>query len=134
MKIGRIWLCGCTTDLFPEGFLKKVIIISDISERNNDYSDTLDFRRGWLGEMAVVTFFILVVPDYESVMLIYFFIYIYICIRSYDTGRSFDPIFMKFAWLVRVYSWVNPIVFGNNWPNRTTDMGGNVPPKPVFRV
>ncbi len=22
---------------------------SDISERNNDYSDTLDFRRGWAG-------------------------------------------------------------------------------------
>ncbi len=28
-----------------------------------------------------------------------------ICIRSYDTGRSFDPIFMKFTWLVRVHSW-----------------------------
>ncbi len=33
---------------------------SDILERNNDYSDT------------VVTFFILEVPDYKSVMLIYF--------------------------------------------------------------
>ncbi len=78
----------------------------------------------------MVTFFGLKVPDYESAMLIY----LYICIRSYDTGRSFDPIFMKFTWLMRVHSWVNPIVFGNNRPNRTTDMGENVPPKPVFRV
>ncbi len=46
--------------------------------------------------------------------------------RSYDTGRSFEPIFMKFTWLVRVHSWVNPIVFGNNRPNRTTDMKENV--------
>ncbi len=28
--------------------------------------------------------------------------------------------------------WVNSTVFGNNRPNRTTDMGGNMPPKPVF--
>ncbi len=63
------------------------------------------------------------------------YVCICICIRSYDTGRSFDPIFMKFSWLVRVHSsWVNPIVFGNNRPNRTTDVGENVPPKPVFRV
>ncbi len=34
-------------------------------------------------------------------------------------------------WLVQVHSWVNPIVFGNNRPNRTTDMGENVSPKPV---
>ncbi len=39
-------------------------VFSDISERNNDYSDTLDFRRGWVG---VVTFFVLKVPDYESI-------------------------------------------------------------------
>ncbi len=57
-----------------------------------------------------------------------------IYIRSYNTGRSFDPILMKFTWLVRVHSWVNPIVFRNSRPNRTTDMGENVPPKPVFRV
>ncbi len=25
------------------------LLFSDISERNNDYSDTLDFRRGWVG-------------------------------------------------------------------------------------
>ncbi len=49
-------------------------IISDISERNNDYSDTLDFRRGWVGEVAVVTFFVLKVLDYESAMLIYLYI------------------------------------------------------------
>ncbi len=33
----------------------------DISERNNDYSDTLDFRRGRVEE--VVTFFVLEVPN-----------------------------------------------------------------------
>ncbi len=26
-----------------------LIIVSDILERNNDYSDTLDFRNGWEG-------------------------------------------------------------------------------------
>ncbi len=41
---------------------------------------------------------------------------------------------MKFTWLVRVHSWVNPIVFGNSRPNRTTDTEENVSPKPVFRV
>ncbi len=50
-------------------------VFSDISERNNDYSDTLDFRRGWVGEVGVVTFFNLKVPDYESAMLIYLYIY-----------------------------------------------------------
>ncbi len=43
-------------------------IFSDISGRNNDYSDTLDARRG---EVGVVKFFVLKVPDYESAMLIY---------------------------------------------------------------
>ncbi len=27
----------------------------------------------------------------------------------HNTGRSFEPIFMKFTWLVRVHIWVNPI-------------------------
>ncbi len=31
---------------------------------------------------------------------------------------------MKFTRLVRVYSWMDPIVFGNNLPSRTTDTGG----------
>ncbi len=91
--------------------MEKWWIFSYISERNNDYSDTLDFRRGWVGEVGVVTCFVLKVPDYESAMLIYLCICICICIRSYDTGRSFDPIYMKFTSLVRVHSWVNPIVF-----------------------
>ncbi len=33
-----------------------------------------------------------------------------------DTGRSFEPIFMKFALLVRIHPWMNPIAFGNNQP------------------
>ncbi len=47
---------------------------SDISERNKDYSDTLDFRRGLVGS---VTFFVLEVSDYEATKLIYLYIYIY---------------------------------------------------------
>ncbi len=34
---------------------------------------------------------------------------------------------------MRVYPWVNPIVFGNNRPSRTTD-GENVSTKSVFRL
>ncbi len=38
-------------------------LFSDISEWNNDYSDTLDLRMGWVGEVGMVTFFVLEVPD-----------------------------------------------------------------------
>ncbi len=54
------------------------------------------------------------------------------CISSYDTNHSFEPIFMNFTQLVLVHSWVNCIVFGNNRPNRTTDMGGKCAPKTCF--
>ncbi len=47
-------------------------------------------------------------------------------------GRSFEPIFMKFTWLVRVYLRMYPIVFGNSWLNRTTDIEENVPQNQVF--
>ncbi len=43
--------------------LSDFFFFSVISERNNDYSDTLDFRRGWVGEVGVVTFVVLKVPD-----------------------------------------------------------------------
>ncbi len=56
----------------------------------------------------------------------------YLCTRTYDTGASFELIFMKFTCLVRVHPWVNPIVFGNNQPNRIADVGENVAPKPAF--
>ncbi len=51
---------------------------------------------------------------------------------GHDTCRSFEPIFMELTWLVRIHTLVNPGVCENNWPNRTTDMGENVPSKPVF--
>ncbi len=60
-------------------------------------------------------------------ILIHTYIHTYICIRSYNTGRSFEPISMKFTRLVRIHSWVNLIVFGNNRPNETTDMYENEP-------
>ncbi len=47
-----------------------LIFFSDISKRNNDYSHTVDFRRGEWGR-GVVTFFVLKVPDYESAMFIW---------------------------------------------------------------
>ncbi len=53
---------------------------SDILEQNNDYCDTLDLRRGWVGE---VMFFVLQVPDYKSIMLIYLYI-LYIKIRCFS--------------------------------------------------
>ncbi len=61
--IGKI-LQGNITNLF-------LLFLNDILEWNNDYSDTLDFRKEWVGEMGVVTFFVLEVPDYESAMFIY---------------------------------------------------------------
>ncbi len=56
----------------------------------------------------------------------------YLRIRTYDIGASFELIFMKFTRLMRVYLWVNPIVFGNHRPNRTTDMGKYMSTKPAF--
>ncbi len=44
---------------------------NDISEGNNYCSDTLDFSRGQVEKVGVVTFFILEVTDYKSTMLIY---------------------------------------------------------------
>ncbi len=50
----------------------------------------------------------------------------------HDIGRNFEPIFMKFTWLVRVHTWMNPIFFGNYRSNTTSDKGDNVTPKLVF--
>ncbi len=50
-------------------YLIKGVIFSDISERNNDYSDTLVSGGG--------PFFVLEVPDYECAMLINILFYIY---------------------------------------------------------
>ncbi len=58
----------------------------------------------------------------------------YICIRTHDTGYNSLPIFIKLTWLVRLQPWVNPIVFGNNRSNRTTDIGENVPTTPVLCI
>ncbi len=53
-------------------------LVSDILDRNNNYSDTLDFRRG-----EVVMFFLLEAPGYKFIMSIdliifnrYIFIYV----------------------------------------------------------
>ncbi len=56
------------------------------------------------GEVWVVTFFVFEVPDYKSVMLIY--LYIYICIWNYGTGRSFEPIFINsHGWCGSTHGW-----------------------------
>ncbi len=57
---------------------------------------------------------------------------LYWAYAAYYTGHSFEQIFMKFTWSVRVHLRLNPIVFGNNRTNRTTHKGKNVPPKQVF--
>ncbi len=58
----------------------------------------------------------------------YIYVYIYLCKGTYDTGHSFEPIFMKFAWFVWVHPWVNPIVFENSRPDTTTGRVENVAP------
>ncbi len=68
----------------------------------------------------------------HSKMTLLHFQLIIINYYCHDTGRSFEPIFMKFTWLMRVHTWVNSIFFGNNQSNRTTDIWENVPPKLVF--
>ncbi len=74
-------------------------------------------------QVGLVMFFILEVSDFKVAMLSYIiYLYINIRIRTHNTDCSFEPIFMKFTWLVRVHLRVNLIVFGNSQPNRTTDM------------
>ncbi len=64
--------------------------------------------------------FILEVLEYKSAMIIY----MNVCMCKNTRYRSqFELIFMKLTWLVRLHPWVNPIVFGNNWPDRTIDIG-----------
>ncbi len=62
-----------TVLIFSDSVFCALLRFSDILERNNDYSDTLDFRRGSVGVFAV---FVLEVPDYKFAMLIY------LCTRS----------------------------------------------------
>ncbi len=59
-----VWLVTGNKDTTHDNYI-------DISDRNNDYSDTLDLRKEWVGEVGVVTFFVLEVLDYKSAMLIY---------------------------------------------------------------
>ncbi len=66
-------ICPNNNLIFFQKYRPRHLFISDISEWNNYHSETLDFRRGWVGE---VTFFVLEVPDYKSAMLIYLYIYI----------------------------------------------------------
>ncbi len=103
-----------------------MILFSDFSERNNNYTYNLDFKMGWVAKVGW-SHFSLWKSLIKSAMLIYF-----IWIRTHDTGRRLEPIFLKFTELVRVHPWVNRIVFENNRPNRTTNIGENVPPKPFF--
>ncbi len=46
---------------------RKRAAFSDISKRNNDYSETFSFERG---QMGVVLSFVSEIPDYESTMLL----------------------------------------------------------------
>ncbi len=61
-------------------------VFSDILERNNDYSDTLDFRRWRVGLVGVVMFFVFEVLDQCACIL-----YIHIKIEGADAlSKKFD--------------------------------------------
>ncbi len=70
-------------------FFKVEWIFSDISEQNNDYSDTLDFRRGGWGWSrfsfcrSLITWLRI-----RNVNILYIYIYIYIYLRAFDAPRG----------------------------------------------
>ncbi len=82
--------------------------------------------------LIILSIFLIISVSRNNQMDLYLRNATYTYIRTHDTGRSFEPIIMKFTRFVRVHSLVNPIVFGNNRPNRSADIGENVPPIPVF--
>ncbi len=93
-------------------------------------------KRGECGSGAGHIFRWEEIPDHKSAMFIYLFVYLlylYICIRTHDASCNFERIFMKFTWCGFTHRWTL-LFFGNNRPNRTTDMGEAVPPKPAFRL
>ncbi len=107
------------------------LIFSDISEWNNNYSDTLDFRRGWVGEVGVVTFFVLKVPDYESAMLIYLLLNIYEVTIQVAVLIRFS--WNSHGWCGATHGWTL-LFLETIGPIEPQIWGENVPPKPVFRV
>ncbi len=66
-----------------------------------------------MGSVGVFCFSFQEVPDFESVMLLY---YMYVCIKPPDTGCNFETIFTKFSWRISVHTNVNHIVFEKNRP------------------
>ncbi len=102
-----------------------LFLFNDISKRNNDYSDTPTSE---MGEAGMATFFTLEVPGHKFLMLITYF-----RIRIlYKNARYRSQIQTDFHEIHMVGA--SSIIFGNNRPNRITDLGENVPPKPVFRL
>ncbi len=85
-KKGRLW------DIIATGLFFSVIL-----ERNNDYSDTLHFSRWWVGEVGMVTFLVLEVPDYKS-CYVNILIYLY---KTWSTKRApcVKKIFRDKSWL-----------------------------------
>ncbi len=54
--------------------------------------------------------------------------------KWHNTHYCFEPIFIKFTWLVWIHPWVKLTVFENNRLNRTTNIGDNVLQNLVLRL
>ncbi len=96
----------------------------DILERNNDYSDTLDFRRGRVGEVRVIRFF----WDCKSAMLIY------LCSYKSPYRSQFRTDFQEIHMVGAGPHIGEPYCFWEQSASTTTDMGENVLSKPVFWI
>ncbi len=107
-------------------------VISNISEQNNDYSENFDFRRKRMKEVGWACFLFRRSLITNPRVNIDSLIVIYVHIRTHDTGRSFKPIFMKFALFVRFQQWMSPIVFETIGPVDPQRCGGNGAPKTSF--
>ncbi len=125
-------VCVRSSSYFPL-FNEDERIFSDISRRNNDYSDALDFRIEG-GEVGVVTYFVWQVPNYKSATLMYSYYYLYVYVRCRSRFSTNRFSWNLHGWWPSTQGWTGPIVFESDRPNRTTDMAENIPPKPVFRV
>ncbi len=83
------WSAICTTFCYLRNLISLVVLlwsrvefhtmqgqifIFSVILKRNDHSDTLDFKNWVSGGGRVVTFFVLKIPDYKFVMLIYSYV------------------------------------------------------------
>ncbi len=114
----------------------KAKIFSDILERNNNYSDTLAFRRGWVGE---VTLFVMEVVDYKSAMLIYLCIHTHTHTHTHTHKVAIQvTVSNQFSW--NSHGWCGSthvwtlLILKTIGPIEAQIWGENMSPKLVLRV